>query len=521
MVPRPGQLTGSLIPLTTNNMERFMNFPTCYGTRRGLRSPVHAVTLSLLALLSAPGVALAAAEVSQSGLLWRATVNGQNVYTGMRMVDAANAAINHLGPGTVNIRSSGSSGADGGNVYGIRPQHGTVLDFHGNTFNANGGELVVPVYCDRRNGVTVRNLNVTGNPRYGVWFRGCSNVTLHNITMNLSNNNPIGLGIRVDDSTGPAGNLTISGTIRINGGRSHGVETYGVEGFSIGDVTVTNNGGSGVLLNNSRNGTVGRVTGSRNNQGGGYATFRVANNNGPGVTVESVHSRDSGRGFFSVSGSHGTTVRHVDIANSTAQGIFLEDAHNTHVLGGTVSRGNPNCQLVRTHSSSLNVSGCERVGTSPTPPPGSGGSANIANGTYRITPVHSGKALDLDHCDTSNGSNVQQWDWLDNACQKWTLTHIRDGFYRISPSHGPGKALDVAGISRSNGANVMIWDYLGNDNQLFRFQSSGTGRWRIRPLHSDLCLDVDSFSQHAGANLMQWSCISGNTNQMFELQRVN
>lgn len=477
--------------------------------------------LSLSLMLALPGVALADAEVSQNGRLWRATVNGQNVYTGMRMVDAVNAAINNLGPGTVNVRSSGSSGSDGGSVYGIRPQNGTVLDFHGNTFNANGGELVVPVYCDRRNGVTVRNLNVTGNPRYGVWFRGCSNVTLHNITMNLSNNNPVGLGIRVDDSTGSARNLTISGNVRVNGARGHGIETYGVDGFAIGDVTITNNGGSGLLLNNSRNGTVGRVTGSRNNQGGGYATFRVANSNGPNVTVESVHSRDSGRGFFSVSGSNGTTVRHVDIANSTSQGIFLEDARNTHVLSGSVSRGNPNCQLVRTSGSSVNVSGCDRVGTSPTPPPTAGGGANIANGNYRITPVHSGKALDLDRCDTTNGSNVQQWDWLNNACQKWTLTHVRDGYYRIAPSHGPGKALDVAARSRDNGANLMVWDYVGNDNQLFRFQDAGTGRWRIRPRHSDLCLDVDSFRQDAGANLMQWTCISGNTNQMFQLQRAN
>lgn len=480
---------------------------------------------ALAATLAFPLSALADAEVQQSGSYWRASVDGRNVYTGMRMFEAVNTAINEMGPGTVNIRSSGSSGPDGGEVYGIRPQSGTVLDFHGNAINSNGGELVVPVYCDRKDGVTVRNLNVTGNPRYGIWFRGCSNVTLHNISMDLRNNNPVGLGIRVDASTGPARNLTISGNIRVNGARGHGVETYGVDGFTIGDVTVNNNGGSGLLLNDSRNGTVGVVTGNRNNQGGGYATFRVANNNGPNVEVEGVHSRNSGRGFFSVSGSNGTLVRHVDIASSSAQGIFLEDARNTHVLSGSVSRGNPNCQLVRTSGSSINVSGCTRVGTPPSEPGNGngngGGSGDIADGTYRITPAHSGKALDLAMCDTSAGSNVQQWEWLDNVCQKWTLTHVRDGFYRISPSHGPDKALDIAGVSRENGANVMIWEWLNNDNQLFRFQSAGTGRWRIISRHSEKCLDVDDFSQDAGANLAQWTCISGNTNQMFELQRTN
>ena len=477
-------------------------------------------SIALAMLLAIPATVLADAEVQRSGYYWRASVDGRNVYTGTRMFDAVNAAINDMGPGTVNVRSSGSSGSDGGQVYGIRPQNGTVLDFHGHTITANGGELVVPVYCDRRNGVTVRNLNVRGNPRYGVWFRGCSNVTLHNITMDLDSNNPVGLGIRVDASTGPARNLTISGNVRVEGSRTHGIETYGVEGFTIGDVTVNNNGGSGLLLNDSRNGTVGKVTGNRNNQGGGYATFRVANNNGPNVRVESVYSRNSGRGFFSVSGSNGTTVGHVDIANTTAQGIFLEDASNTHVLSGSVSNGNPNCQLVRTSSSSLDVSGCARVGRPPSEPGGdNGGSGNIDNGTYRITPVHSGKAMDLAMCDTSAGTNVQQWNWLDNVCQKWSVTHIRDGYYRIAPSHGPTKALDIAGISTADGANVMIWDWLGNDNQLFRFQSAGTGRWRIIPRHSDKCLDVDGFSQDAGANLVQWTCISGNTNQMFRLDR--
>lgn len=298
------------------------------------------------------------AEVTRSGSTWSARVEGKTVYTGSRMFDAANAAINALSSGTVHIRNSGDSGPDGGKVYGIRLKDRITLDFHGSTINANGGEMTVPVYCEKRSNVAVMNLNVTGTPRYGVWFRGCSNVTLHNITMRVGKAKAVGLGIRVDDSSGPARNLTISGNINIDGTADNGIETYGVDGFKIGDVTATNTGACGLLLNNSRNGTVGKVTGRNNNRGGGYATFRVANKNGPNVRVESVYSRDSGRGFFSVSGSYGTTINAVDIANTTKQGIFLEDASNTRVLGGTVKNGHPNCQLVRTTSSSLKVSGC-------------------------------------------------------------------------------------------------------------------------------------------------------------------
>lgn len=463
------------------------------------------------------------AEVTRSGSQWSARVNGNSVYSGNRFFDAVNAAINNMNGGTVNIRNSGDSGPDGGNVYAIRPRAGQVLDFHGHQINANGGDLIVPVYCDRRDNITVRNLHVVGNPRYGIWFRGCSNATLHNITMNLSNNNPVGLGIRVDDSTGGASNLTISGNININGARGHGVETYGVEGFTIGDVTVTNNGGSGLLLNNSRNGTVGNVVGHYNNHGGGYATFRVANNNGPNVSVNSVYSRNSGRGFFSVSGSNGTTINHVDIANSSSHGIFLEDASNTHVLSGSVSNGNPNCQLVRTSNSSIRVSGCNAEGT----PPGGGGddggggdSTNgTVNGTYRIVPVHSGKAVDVNYCENFDGANVQQWTWLNNDCQKWNISSVEGEWHRISPVNAPSKGLDVDSLSTANGANIMLWEYWGGSNQQFRFQSAGSGRWRIINRNSGKCLDVLNNSANDGANLLQYECLSGAANQQFELHR--
>ncbi|HYH02876.1 MAG TPA: right-handed parallel beta-helix repeat-containing protein, partial [Bacillota bacterium] len=170
-----------------------------------------------------------------------------------------------------------------------------------------------------------------------------------------------GLGIRVDDSKGGwSKNLKIQGNINIircSGASCHGIETYGVDGFTIGNVTVNNTGGCGVLLNKSKNGTVGTVTGNNNCKGGGYATFRVANNNGPNVTCAKVYSRNSGRGFFSVSGSNGCTVNTVDIANNTSHGIFLEDASNTRVNGGTVSGCNPNVQHVRTSSCYTYVNG--------------------------------------------------------------------------------------------------------------------------------------------------------------------
>ncbi|SKB70662.1 Por secretion system C-terminal sorting domain-containing protein [Alkalitalea saponilacus] len=448
-------------------------------------------------------------SVSRSGSTWTARVNGNTVYTGTRMFDAINAACNNMGAGTINIWNSGSSGPSGGSIYAIRPGANQTLDFHGHSIHCDGGDLIVAIHADRRNNITIRNLHVTGAPRYGMWFRGCSGVTLHNITMNLSHPGAVGLGIRVDNSTGAASNLTISGNININGSLGHAIETYGVDGISIGDVTVTNTAvGCGVILNNSRNATIGTINGFRNNRGGGYATFRVANNNGPNIRVQKVISRESGRGFFSVSGSYDCVVNEVDIANNTSHGIFLEDATDTHVLSGTVVNCNPNTQMVRTTRCSINL--------------GSGSGDNNAriNGRYAVVAVHSGKALDVYNWGTSDGTNIVQWDYWGGGAQQFNISSVDGDWHRISPVIATSKALDVDGISTANGANIHIWNYWGGNGQQFRFQNAGSGRYRIIARHSNKCLDVYGASSANGANIIQWECISGATNQMFELVRL-
>lgn len=298
-----------------------------------------------------------------TGGQWRATVNGVVKYLGSGYIEAINAAIGGLTAGRttkewVTVENSGSSGESGGALKHVTLQSYTGIDFNNATFNCNSSDLfIVPVFADRKTNVEVKNLKVTGTPRYGIWFRGCTNMVISNINMNISTTAAgLGLGVRVDDSTAPTSNLTMNGTLTFVGGDMH-IETGGLDGFNIGNVTTSNNRGCGVLLNGSKNGTVGTVTGNYNCNGGGYATFRVANNNGPNITCAKVYSRNSGRGFFSVSGSNGTTVNTVDIANSTNQCILLENASNTKVKGGTVSGGNPNVRHVNATSCSTIVNG--------------------------------------------------------------------------------------------------------------------------------------------------------------------
>ena len=139
------------------------------------------------------------------------------------------------------------------------------------------------------------------------------------------------------------------------------------------------------------------------------------------------------------------------------------------------------------------------------------------NGTYRIMPVHSGKAIDVNYCSANNGTNIQQWTWLNNDCQKWNISQVDGEWHRISPVSAPNKAFEIDSFSTSNGGNIMLWDYWGGTNQQFRFESAGSGKWRMINRNSGLCVDITGISVADGANLNQWQCISGNNNQVFEL----
>ncbi len=140
------------------------------------------------------------------------------------------------------------------------------------------------------------------------------------------------------------------------------------------------------------------------------------------------------------------------------------------------------------------------------------------NGTYRITPAHSGKSLDVENCGVAAGTNLRQWSWINNNCQKFIITRVDDVWHRISPVSASGLAFDVDSYSTADGANLMLWNNTNTHNQMFRFQSAGSGRYRIINRNSEKCLDVAGNSTADGANVNQWQCLANATNQMFSLQ---
>ncbi|PZG02986.1 hypothetical protein C1I99_00480 [Micromonospora deserti] len=288
------------------------------------------------------------AEAVLSGGTWTARNGGSTVYTGGDMRAAVQAAVNSLSSGRTSkqrvvVRGSGSISA--GSRISL-PSY-TTIDVCG-TINVTGSGSgdQAPIYSRGTRQVEVQHLTVTGTPLYGVFMRNVTDVVLGQIEMRLSS----GLGVRIDnrgDTSQWTRNVRID-NVYVSGASSHAVETYGVDGLTIGTVTARNVGHSGLLLNQTINATVTTVDAENAGAGTGYAAFRMANRNGrigssypTNIRVGTVRARGGGRGIFCVSESGGAAIDRVDIANTGNNAMLIENCYGVNIAagGGTISGG--------------------------------------------------------------------------------------------------------------------------------------------------------------------------------------
>ncbi|WP_119727505.1 hypothetical protein [Thermomonospora amylolytica] len=288
------------------------------------------------------------AEAVRSGSLWVARNGSRTVYTGTDMRAAVQAAIDSLPAGRTAkqwVRVSGDGSIGAGSRISLRSHTG--IDFCGTVdVTGSGSGDNAPVYARGVRDIEVGHLNVTGTPRYGIFMRNVENVVLGDIQMRVSS----GLGVRIDnhgDRTVRSRDIRI-GQVYVTGTSDHGVETYGVDGLTIDRVTARDTGGSGLLLNDTINATVGRVDADGAGTGTGYAALRFANRNGrigssypTNIRVGSVKARGGGRGVFCVSESGGAVIDEIDIAGTGGNAILLENCYNMTIarVSGTVAGG--------------------------------------------------------------------------------------------------------------------------------------------------------------------------------------
>ncbi|MFC8369419.1 MULTISPECIES: hypothetical protein [unclassified Streptomyces] len=319
-----------------------------------MTAPATAATTPTATAAPAPARAAACgdgsyqAEAVLNGGTWTARRGGSTVYTGGDMRAAVQAAISSLSSGRTSkervvVRGSGSISA--GSRISL-PSY-TTLDVCG-TINVTGSGSgdQAPVYSRGTRDIEVQHLNVTGAPLYGIFMRNVQNVVLGQIDMRLSR----GLGVRIDnrgDTSQWTRNVRID-NVYVSGASSHAVETYGVDGLTIGTVTARNVGESGLLLNQTVNATVSKVDAENAGTGTGYAAFRMANRNGrigssypTNIRVGEVVARGGGRGVFCVSESGGATIDRITLSDTGNNAILIENCYNVNLAAqsGTVTGG--------------------------------------------------------------------------------------------------------------------------------------------------------------------------------------
>ncbi|RED95272.1 RICIN domain-containing protein [Marinoscillum furvescens] len=147
-----------------------------------------------------------------------------------------------------------------------------------------------------------------------------------------------------------------------------------------------------------------------------------------------------------------------------------------------------------------------------------GAESPIKEGVYRIVSKKSGLAMDLAGCNVSNGTNIAQWTWLNNNCQRWSVESTGDGYYMIR-SQESNRVLDVPSCSGLEGANIQQWDAYGNDCQKFAIEPAGNGYFSIINKSSGHAVDVSNCSMSPGANIHQWSYWGGDC-QLWKFEAV-
>jgi len=138
----------------------------------------------------------------------------------------------------------------------------------------------------------------------------------------------------------------------------------------------------------------------------------------------------------------------------------------------------------------------------------------IANGTYIVTAVNSGSALDNPDFSTTDGEDMDIWTLNDGANQQWTVNNLGNNVITLT-NVSSGQLLDVAGASKSSGALVDQWPANGQTNQEWNVISVGSGIYELTSVNSGLALSVVGGGTANGTDIDQLT-YSGSTSQQWK-----
>jgi arabinan endo-1,5-alpha-L-arabinosidase len=134
----------------------------------------------------------------------------------------------------------------------------------------------------------------------------------------------------------------------------------------------------------------------------------------------------------------------------------------------------------------------------------------VASGRYTLTNQNSGKVWDAWGCTGAQGQAVAQGTASGATCQKWNLTPVGNGEYKITSAVGAGLAVDVVNNNPANGALLQLYPYSGIAGQRFKIERTNAGNYVLSSVNGNRVVEVPACSTTAGVQLALYDYLGNN-----------
>ena len=142
----------------------------------------------------------------------------------------------------------------------------------------------------------------------------------------------------------------------------------------------------------------------------------------------------------------------------------------------------------------------------------------IEDGIYMIlSAINSNLAITVKDSSNSNMSNVEVVNAQNMMNQKFKITYLDNGYYKIEAIHS-GKVLDVYAALKENGTNVEQYEWNSTDAQKWKIQDEGNGYYSFVSKCNGLYLDVYAGLNKSGTNIQVYAGNNSNA-QKFKIEK--
>ena len=146
------------------------------------------------------------------------------------------------------------------------------------------------------------------------------------------------------------------------------------------------------------------------------------------------------------------------------------------------------------------------------------GTKIIANGTYVVSISKNKKqVLDIKSGSKANKANVQLYKSNNSAAQKFKITYVKDGYYKIINAKS-NKAFDVKSASQANGANIWQYTYNGSAAQLWVIKKNSNGTYTFVSRCNGKVVDAKGGKTANGTNIQVYKS-NGSAAQKYYLTK--